>query len=68
MMVLQNVLLSSCNSVVKTLSTIANVFLVHHKWIPEVMKAKNYGHLCSRKHFTQFMLYVQKNEETWDAI
>lgn len=64
MMVLQKVLLSSCNSVVKTLSMIANVLLVQHKWIPEVTKAKNYGRLCSRKPVIQFMLYVQENEET----
>lgn len=47
---------------------IANILLVHPKWIPEVMKAKNYGHVCSRKTVIQFMLYAQKNEETWDAI
>lgn len=62
MMVLQNVLPYCCNSVVKTLNVIANGLLVHHKWIPEVMKAKNCGHLCSRKLVTQFMLYAQENE------
>ena len=49
MMVLQNVLPYSFNSGVKTLSMVAKVFLFHNKWIPEVIKAKNYGHLCSRK-------------------
>lgn len=64
MMFFQNVLPASCNSFVKTLSIIANVLLVHHKWIPEVMKIKYYGHLCCRKPVIQFMLYAQENEET----
>lgn len=64
MMVLQNLLPSSYNYVVKTLIIIK----VHHKWVPEVMKAKNYGHSCSRKPVTQFVLYAQENEETWDTI
>lgn len=46
---LQNVLPSSGNSVVKTIGTVANILLVHYKLIPELMKAKNYEYLCSKK-------------------
>lgn len=68
MMVLQNVLPYCCNSVVKTLNVIANRLLVCHKWISEVMKGTNCGHLCSRKLVTQFMLYARENEAMWDAV
>lgn len=37
-MILQNVLLYSSNSVVKTIGAIANILLVHYKLIPELIK------------------------------